>query len=168
MNVANLSLLSPISRSQKNMGLPYLSLRLDDQNLALIEMPYTQEVLVVAAERITAIPNLAASVLGLLNQRNRVLWVIDLPQLLGLNPIALDTQQYNLAIIQVGQFPLGLAVAGIEGVMRFNQDAIQSPIGAVQSELTPYLQGCILTEKQVLLVLDASAIVHCPNFNLIK
>ncbi|MEO1558895.1 MAG: chemotaxis protein CheW, partial [Cyanobacteria bacterium J06632_19] len=42
-------------------------------------------------------------------------------------------------------------------------DEIGSPIGQVASSLVPYLRGCIVQEKEILLVLDAHAIVHSSN-----
>jgi len=50
--------------------------RFENRHLLFCQWVYLQEVLVVRLV-ITQIPNMPGCVLGLLNQRNRVLWVID-------------------------------------------------------------------------------------------
>jgi len=109
-------------------------------------------------------PNMPTCILGLLHQRGQVIWVIDLPKMLELQALNLDVQElYNIIIVRVGNIPLGLAVQEVKGVMRSHFSTIQSPVGVVAPTLVPYLQGCILQPKEVLLVLDAEAIVHSPT-----
>ena len=138
----------------------YLRFQLEPQTPAILAMEHAQEVLIVPVERITPMPNMPECVLGLLNRRNRVLWVIDLAQMLELQPLDTSAQQYHMAIIRVGQVALGLVVQEIKGVTRVKPDCIQSARGLVTSSLTPYLHGCIWQEKEILLVLNAEAIVH--------
>ncbi len=146
----------------KTLGDTYLRFQLDQQTPAILSMEHVQEVLIVPVERITPMPNMPECVLGLLNRRNRVLWVIDLAQMLKLQPLNTNAQQYHMAIIRVGQVPLGLVVQEIKGVTRITPDCIQSPRGIVTSSLTPYVHGCILQHKEILLVLNAEPIVHSP------
>lgn len=158
---------TPILAPRRNQvdrtnGDTYLRFHLDQQTLAILSMEYAQEVLIVPVERITPMPNMPECVLGLLNRRNRVLWVIDLAQMLKLQPLDTNAKQYHMAIIRVGQVPLGLVVQEVKGVMRVKPDCIQSPMGLVTSSLTPYLNGCVLQHKEILLVLNAEAIVHSP------
>lgn len=144
------------------LGNTYLRFYLEHQTPAILSMEYAQEVLIVPVGRITPMPNMAECVLGLLNWRNRVLWAIDLAQMLNLQPLDTTAQQYHMAIIRVGQVPLGLVVQEVKGVTQFTPDCIQSPMGLVTSGLMPYLHGCILQENEILLVLNAEAIVHSP------
>ena len=150
------------SANSKNVGLPYLHLQLEADIQAILPMKDTQEVLTVASERITVMPNMPSCVLGLLNQRSRVIWVVDLPQMLELQPLERNFQQYQMAIIRVNDLPLGIIVPRIKGVMRLPASAIQSTVGNVASGLVPYLQGCCLQKDRVLLVLDAEAIINSP------
>lgn len=155
------SILVPqINQIDRSSGNSYLRLDLDRQTPAILAMDHTQEVLVVPTRRITPMPNMAECVLGLLNWRNRVLWVIDLPQMLKLQPLDTAAQQYHIAIIRVGQVPLALVVQEVKGVTQFIPDCIQSPTGLVPSSLMPYLHGCIQQQNEILLVLNTEAIVH--------
>jgi positive phototaxis protein PixI len=158
----NPTLALPVDRSQKNLGEPYLRLQLDDRNHAALSMEFAQEVSIVPATRLTYMPNSPLCMLGLLNQRSRVYWVVDLPQMLGLEPLASDTQQYNIAIIQARNVSLAVAIKAVQGVKRFVKESIQSPIGTVDPHLTPYLQGCIPQDREAILILDAEAIVNSP------
>ncbi len=160
MNPLTLALQS--NQSKKDLGDPYLSLQLDSQTAAVLPMEHAQEVLVVPVERIVPMPNMPECVLGLLNQRSRVFWAIDLPQMLELQPIDRDVQQYNIAIVRVENVPLGLVVQEVKGVMRLSADALQSPIGAFAPSLTPYLRGWVQQKSDALLVLDAKAIMRSP------
>lgn len=130
-------------------------------------MRHVQEAMILPSRRLTPMPNMPAPMMGLMNRRSRVIWVIDLAQLLGISMLdASSTQHYTLILIQVGSVPLGLAVHQVEGAMRLEPSAIQSPIGQVTTALVPYLRGCVLQQqaqqKEIILVLDGEAITQSP------
>lgn len=141
---------------------PYLRLTIGRDTHAALPMKNALEVLRIKRDRITPIPNMADCVFGLLNQRSRIFWVVDLSQLLEMQPIERSSQEYNLAIIRTLDAALGVVVPVIKGVTRFSLEDIQSPVGNVAPGLVPYLQGCVLEESQILLVLDAEAIINAP------
>ncbi len=141
---------------------PYLQIQLDSTTPALISMQHAQEVLTLSSRRITPMPNLPDCLLGLLNQRSRIIWVADLAQILGKNPINRSLQQYNLAIIRFDNTPLGLVVAQVKGVIRIIPELIESPVGNVKQSLVPYLQGYYRPAETGWLVLDAEAIINSP------
>ncbi|EHJ14247.1 hypothetical protein CWATWH0003_1080 [Crocosphaera watsonii WH 0003] len=147
---------------QKKVGDPYLHLQIDHQTQILLPTLTTQEVLITDANRLTIMPNMPPYFLGLLNQRSRIFWIIDLGKFLALSPLKPDAQQYSIAIIRAGKKAIGLAVEKVLGVTRFPAEKIQSPIGAVKASLIPYLKGCITQEKQILLILDPEAILNAP------
>ncbi len=158
----NSILVPQINQVDKTLGDNYLRFNLEQQTPAILSMKHAQEVLIVPVGRITPMPNMTECVLGLLNWRNRVLWVIDLAQMLKLQPLDTTAQQYHMAIIRVGEVPLGLVVQEVKGVTQFTPDCIQSSIGLVTSSLMPYLHGCIQHQQEILLVLNAEAIVQSP------
>jgi positive phototaxis protein PixI len=164
MNLSALALSS--QRPQKTIGDVYLKFRLNHQISAVFSMKYVQEVLVLPARRLTPMPNMPASMLGLMNRRSRVMWVVDMAHMLGLSVLDVNVQQYTLVLIQIGAVPLGLAVQRVDGIIRLQPDDIQSPLGQVSTALVPYLRGCALQQQEqkqeMLLVLDAEAIVQSP------
>jgi positive phototaxis protein PixI len=153
------------SRSAQSIGDAYLKFRLNAQTLALFSMRAVQEALVLPTRRLTPIPNLPPALMGLMNRRSRVIWVVDLGQLLELSTLDFNAQQHNVILIQMDTLPLGLAVQQVEGIVRLEASQIQPPIEQVSMALLPYLRGCALQQAQtpeMLLVLDADAIVQAP------
>jgi len=143
---------------EQEINLPYLCMQLDAQTLALLDMDYAQEVLIMASERLTIMPNMLPHVLGLISHRSRVFWVIDLPHLLGLTPLSAGAPEYHLAVLRVQDSYVGLAMLQTQGVKRWAEGAMASPVGNFSPELERYLQGCIFQERDTYLVLDAEAI----------
>ncbi|OLP17823.1 hypothetical protein BST81_12210 [Leptolyngbya sp. 'hensonii'] len=152
----------PPDRPQKSSGEPYLKVYLNGQTAALIPMASAQEVLVLPVQQLTPMPGMPACVLGLINRRSRVLWLIDLAHLLGLSPLEETVRQYNVVLIRVADDPLALALWAVRHGVRFNPEDLQPVQGTVRSELRPYLQGMLLQDTEVLLVLDPAAIVRSP------
>ncbi|MBV8886520.1 MAG: purine-binding chemotaxis protein CheW [Chroococcidiopsidaceae cyanobacterium CP_BM_RX_35] len=149
-----------VNQLQRILRDTYLRLQIEHDTPAILSVEYVQEVLIVPAVQVTSMPNMPSYVLGLLNRRNRILWVIDLAQMLNLKTFTADTKQYNLAIIRVGQIPLGVVVYAVKGVTQFAPESLQSVQGLVISALAHYLHGCILQQQEILLVLKAEAIVN--------
>ncbi|HCF27880.1 MAG TPA: chemotaxis protein CheW [Cyanobacteria bacterium UBA11049] len=152
-----------MNQEEKSSSDSFLKFNLEQQTPCILAMAQVQEVLIVASRRITPMPNMPECVLGLVNRRNRVLWVIDLALMLSLQPLGTNAQQYNLIIIQAKQITLGLLVQEVKGVTHFASELIQAPTELVTSALIPYLSGCIVEEQEVLLVLSAEAIVLAPT-----
>jgi len=146
----------------RQQGDAYLRLMVRDRLTALVPVTEAQQVMVVAPRQLTVMPNLPSLVMGLLNYRNRVVWVIDLGQLLGLEPLSSDCPYYTVALLQAAEKRLGIAVSDVRGILRLGADSIQSPVGTVNAALVPYLKGCCLVNAEMLLVLDAHAIATAP------
>lgn len=160
----NLPILAAQTIQQKAIGDPFLKVQLTAQQLAVLPMAQAQEAIAVPASRVTPMPNMPECMLGLLTHKSRILWVVDLAQLLGLQTQALKMQQYNIAIIRIGKKPLGLVVREIKGIVRFVDETIISPIWEVSPELTPYLRGCFTQNQETLWVLDPEAMINSPVF----
>ncbi len=153
------------SQSLQSIGDPYLKVQLTPQMAAVLPMEQAQEAIAIPYERITPVPNMPIFALGLLNQRSRVFWAIDLPLMLGLSTQPINGQQYNLVIIKSGNNPLGLVVPTVQSVVRFNLNEMYSPIGEAPSSLVCYLRGCFSEAGKTLWVLDPEAIINSPPLN---
>jgi positive phototaxis protein PixI len=165
MNTSALARLPNQNTNKKNLGDAYLKFQFGQQTPAVFSMSRAQEVVILPVGAITPMPNMPAYVMGLLNRRSKVLWVIDLARMLGLPPIEINVQHYNIVIISNGTNTFGVIVQAVEGVVRLTAECIQSPIAQVSSSLVPYLRGCVLQEQEILLVLDAEAIMRSPLLN---
>lgn len=162
----NSAIALPSDRFGKVAGDAYLKFRLNSKTPAAFSMRSVQEAIVLPTRRLTPMPNMPAPMMGLMNRRSRVIWVVDLAQLLGVSSLDFNMQQYTLILIQVGMVPLGLAVQQVEGMMRLQPQEIQAPVGQMSMALLPYVHGCALqshdTKPEMMLVLDAEAIIQAP------
>ena len=128
-------------------------------------MTYAQEVLVVTAQKVTSIPNVPSHIVGLVNQRNRIHWLVDLSLLLGCDFRARGQRQYNVALIEFRDLAVGLVVQQIRGVTKITSDEIYSPREEISPQILPYLKGCVFNNKQTLYVLDPIALLDSNLFN---
>ncbi|WP_017319181.1 chemotaxis protein CheW [Mastigocladopsis repens] len=156
----NSSKLTSLKQDQNNLGDGYLRFQLNRHTFATLSMRHTQEAVVVPVETITSMPNMPACILGLMNWRSRIVWAINLPRMFNLEYLDNRLRSYNVIIIRVDSVLLGLVVQEIQGTTKFMPDDIRSPVGQVASSLIPYLRGCVIQQKEILLVLDAQAIVQ--------
>jgi positive phototaxis protein PixI len=152
-------------QSQAIAGLPYLSLQLERDVTVAVQLKNVRETLVLAAERFTQMPNVHHCLMGLVEHRSKVFWVLDLPQLLGFTPLQANAMETHLAILQIGGSFLGLAVYRIGQVIRFSETDIISPQELPKTktpiEIGAFLRGWINqgeSDRDFLYVLDAEAI----------
>lgn len=138
----------------------YIKFQLNQQTGAVLSIAHTQEVIVVPVTSVTAIPNMPACILGLMNWRSHIIWVVDLPKMFNLECLDHRLYQCNIIVIQIESMILGLVVQEIKGTTKFIVDDVRSPIGQVASSLVPYLCGCVVQQEQILLVLDAVHILR--------
>src|SRR5919202_169115 len=108
MNTSALARLPNPNHNKKNLGDAYLKFQLAQQTPAVLSMSRAQEVVVLPVSRLTPMPNMPPHVMGLLNRRSRVLWVIDLARMLGLPPVEINVQHYNVIIISNGTATFGV------------------------------------------------------------
>ncbi|MDJ0636741.1 MAG: chemotaxis protein CheW [Xenococcaceae cyanobacterium MO_188.B29] len=147
---------------QPKLGDAYLKLQLDLTTVSALLLDHIQEVLVIPVEQITFMPNMPDCVLGLINRRNKVLWLVDFPQMMGLESLERDVRQYHIAIARLENMLLGLAVEQVRGVIRLTAAEIESPQDDDAPNLKPYLKGRVLEQGESLMVLDAKAIINAP------
>lgn len=150
----------PHSRPDRAPGDPYLHLQLIEGVHAVFAMPQVQEVYTLPAHRLTPMPNLPACILGLMHHRSDVVWVVDLATILGLGGLGVNYQHYNLVMVRSGELVLALAIQSILGFCWLTPEAIYPIHGQVSAALQPYLHGYAMREQEVLLVLNAEAILH--------
>lgn len=143
-------------------GEAYLKFQLAPRVPAVFAARAVEEATVLPAAQVTAIPNMPACMLGLINRRSRVIWLANLVRLLGLPMPDRPRQQYSTVIVKSGS-SLGLMVDEIDGIVRIPPNALKPPPQA-NPILLPYLRGCAVHADQVLLVLDAEAILQSSVF----
>lgn len=137
----------------------YLQFQINQQTTAVLSIKNIQEAIIIPVETVTSMPNMPAWILGLMNWRSRIIWVIDLPKMFNLDGIN-HRRQYNIIVVKVESNILGLVVQQIKGTTKLKADDVHSPVGQVATSLVPYLCGCVEQKEETLLVLDAKNIVN--------
>ena len=154
---------SPASRIQAHLqelfqknsvsGNPYIKFQLTPEITALLSMERVQETLIVEAVQITPLPSMPESVIGIMNSRDRVFCIFDLPRLLTLPYSSLTPRQYQIVVLQTNSetpIYLGLAVNNIQGIMRLTSEQIGSSTDAISPELVRYVSGVVNSDTPVL------------------
>ncbi|MGI0491248.1 chemotaxis protein CheW [Alkalinema pantanalense CENA528] len=139
----------------------YLRVTLPNQIQAVVPMSAVQEVLALPIHRITAIPNMPVPVLGLMNRRSQILWLVDLANLLGVGSLELNRQTQPIVVLKQGNTLVGFAVTEVEGMIALNPETFHVPTHTPPS-LLPYLQGCTVQNTDIVLVLNPEAILQAP------
>ena len=158
--------LQELFKGKLSPGDVYIKFQLTSEITALLSMEQVQESLIVEAEKITLLPSMPESVIGIMNSRDRVFCVFDLAQLLTLPSSLIAPRHYQIIVLEVSDILsteetlyLGFAVEQLQGITRFTADKFQVEIPQdLPSSITPYLRGCIQQTEQQLLVLDLKAI----------
>ncbi|MGD1895385.1 MAG: chemotaxis protein CheW [Phormidesmis sp.] len=149
--------------SRQLIGEAYLKFQLAPRVPAVFAAKSVEEATVLPTAQVTAIPNMPPCMLGLVNRRNRVIWVANLVRLLGMPMPDRPSQQYSTVIVKAGS-SLGLIVDEIDGIIHLPPDALQPPPPQVNPALVPYLKGCAVQGEKILLVLDAEAVLQSSVF----
>ncbi|MEN9230569.1 MAG: chemotaxis protein CheW [Thermostichus sp. DG02_5_bins_236] len=133
----------------------------------VMPLPFAQEALIVTPQQFTLLPNQPAWVLGLFNYRNRVIWGLDLPQFLGLDPLDFGLPEYPLVVVRLAEsLRLGLAVQRVKGVTRIAADRIQSlsgspgDVGGGFPVSNPCFSGQVMDGEDPLWVLNPNGIAQ--------
>jgi len=152
-------------KSQAIAGLPHLSLQLGRDVTAAVQLKFVRETLVLAADRFTQMPNVHPCLIGLVEHRSNVFWVLDLPQLLGFAPLDSTAIETHIAVLQIGGAFLGLGIYRVGRVFRFAETEIVSleelSNTKIPLAIVPFLRGGLPQSEEIsshLYVLDAEAI----------
>jgi positive phototaxis protein PixI len=163
---------SPASRIQANLqelfkgnvasGDAYIKFQLTPEINALLSMAQVQESLIVESEQITSLPNMPNSFVGMMNSRDRVFCVFDLPQLLALPSELINSRQYQVIVLQTLSEPailLGLAVPQLQGIVRLPVDKIQASLDDAPANLAAFMAGVVEEGKTRIPVLELNRLL---------
>jgi len=158
MNASNIQL--SVAQPQKSLGDGYLQFKLNHSTTAVLLVQFTQEVLVLPNDSITSVPNISELILGLMNWRNRIIWVVDLSRMFGFESNISSMGQCNIIVVRYGVEIIGFMVPEIKGTVRFNSENIKAAENQVSLHMIPYLKGCIWRGDELNLVLNIQSILQ--------
>lgn len=152
-------------RDRQITGERYLLFQITTALSAAIPLNQVWEATRLPATAITPVPQMPPYVLGWSNGRDRVYCVISLAEWLALETTTTIPQAYSTIVVQVPSndgsnrsLLLGLTVNHILRTLAISSEEIRSPVGEFPAPLTPYLQGCIEQDQQLIALLDLAVI----------
>ena len=161
---------SAISKVQANLdelfkgnltpGNAYIKFQLASDVTALLSMEQLQESLLINAEKVTPLPSMPSSVLGIMNSRDRVFCVFDMAQLLGLPSNLNNVRQYQIILFQAGLAAtlVGFAVGQLQGIQRLSVDNIELPRQDIAAKFNACVSG-VTKGDQAIPILELSHIL---------
>jgi purine-binding chemotaxis protein CheW len=135
--------------------LQFVGFRLDREEYA-IPITTIQEIIVM--KPITRIPQVPASIEGLINLRGSVLPIINLRRLFGLPPREFDDETRTV-IVNVDGRTLGYVVDEVTQVMRIAADQIQPAPVAVAAVARRHIAGLARLDDRLLIILDVDKLL---------
>ena len=142
-------------------GDAYIRFQLTPDMTALLSMRQVQESLIVEAEKITTLPNMPESVIGIMSSRDRVFCVFDLAQFLALPSRLIAPRQYQIIVLQTTSkqpIYMGLAVNRLQGIVRLPTEQILRSLEAFPSNIAPYLEGAVQEDASMIPILEFNRI----------
>ena len=160
------NLLPDVFNPKPQTGVLYLRFDLASSLQAVIPLTRVIETLQMPAQRITPIPNMPTYALGLMENRNKVFWALDLAQRLNLSSGGRRIRQHNIVIVNLPSLSdqetdsllLGLSVQRIQTTIRLHPDEMNFETDGISPELQSYFQGWFEHQGSQLFMLNIDAI----------
>jgi len=140
----------------ESKALQVVGFRLDQEEYA-IPITTIQEIIVM--KPITRIPQVPASIEGLINLRGSILPIVNLRRLFGLPAKPFDDETRTV-IVNVHGRTLGYVVDEVTQVIRLTTDQIQPPPVAVAAVAQRYITGLARLEERLLMILDTERLLR--------
>lgn len=149
----------------------YFFVQLRQSVKVVLPLDSTQEVISLACGEVCPIPGVSPALLGVVNQRGKLLWVLDLADLLKV-PSSQKTirPQDNLTLLvlnppsklnarsQERQF--GCVVSALKGVIALDSVDFQPLTKQIFSTLKPFSSAIAFIEEKPVAVVDVKAILN--------
>lgn len=147
----------------------YFQVQLRQSMRVVLPLDSTAEVMSLRAGEICPIPGIPPAVLGVVNQRGRLLWVVELSDLLGVAPPSQWLQsQDKLTLVVItassaysntGQESrqLGCVVTALQGILPLDSAKFK-PVARQSPTLGSFLSGVAEIEQSPVAVLNTDAV----------
>ena len=146
----------PVLLASGSAARQFVGFRLDNENYA-IPITTIQEIIVM--KPITRIPQVPASIEGLINLRGSVIPVVNLRTLFGMPARPFDDETRTI-IANVGDRTVGYVVDEVTQVMKIGGDQIQSAPLAVSAVAGRHIAGLARLEDRLLIILRIETVMR--------
>lgn len=137
----------------------YLSLTVGRQTFGI---PVLQVQDVLSNQKVAAVPLSPPEISGSINLRGRIVTVIDMRVVLGLEPFAED-QAPKSVVVEYGEEAYSLLVDEVGEVLELNTHECEPNPANLDPKWRDLSKGLFRLEKDLLMVLDISKVVGMPE-----
>lgn len=144
----------------------YLRFFVESQQEFALPAKGIREVLSLAPNQITLVPNVSPLLMGIFNLRGQVIWVTDIGQFLGdPKPLNSDRSELSVIAIETQDVMVGLAVDRVVGMDWLDTEKL-ALITSTSDSTTPFLKGewVMDNRQQTLKLLDPVAILRSARW----
>ncbi len=111
---------------------------------------------------ITKVPQAPPHVEGVINLRGKVIPIIDLRKLMGVE-LQETGKNTRIVVVDIEEFVMGMIVDSVSEVLRIPVSTIEPPPDIVSSIDTDYIQGVAKLEDRLLIFLDLSKVISLDD-----
>ena len=152
------TLLPQLFTSNTVAGELFLRVQLTAHLTVGFSLDRVEEVQTIPISRVTPIPNMNKEVLGLIQVKGHIFWLVDLAHLLGFPPLQNRRNQYEMVMMNVPASPLnqsrikiasgpkmflGFAIHQVKGTFRVLSEDILPTAPEISSRLASHVYGQI-------------------------
>lgn len=143
----------------------FLRFQLEQEVIGLLPADIVTAIIQLPGDEILPAPQMHPSVMGVHNWRSEMIWIVDLPYLLGYSPAehagpSAVTASSLAAIVKQQERILGLVVPKVEDLIELDVNTVHSPSTELfPSQSFPFLEGYFMSaEREIMLLLKPDKI----------
>ncbi|NEP55161.1 MAG: hypothetical protein F6K65_42815 [Moorea sp. SIO3C2] len=163
------TLLPQLFTPSKVGGDLFLRVQLTTDMTVGLSLDLVEEVQTIPVSRITPIPNMHEEILGLIQSKGYMFWLLDLPRLLGFSSLQDRRRQYEMIMINLQSSSLnnsdgdnllnpkkflGFAVQQVKGTFRVLPEDVAPPSSDVSSRLGSHVYGQTSSDGDIIPLLN--------------
>lgn len=144
----------------------YFFVQLRQSIKVVLPLTSVQEVISLSYSEVCPIPGVASALLGVVNQRGKLLWVLDLGDLLKIPPSVENIRsQANLTLLvlknRTNERQVGCVVAALKGVVAIDSTELQAlDAQIITTTLKSFSSAIAIVEQEAVAALDIDAILN--------
>lgn len=151
------------SAEKKNTS-QFVGFRLDEQAYAF-RIEQIQEIVIL--DKVTRTPQVPDYCDGVSNLRGSIIPIINLRQLFGLEPRAVDAETRTI-VVNVGERTMGCTVDMVSQVVRIPEADIQPAPDTITANRADYIAGFAKLDGDLIIVLDINALLDPEQLDTVK
>lgn len=149
----------PAIPATNEVKLQIVAFRLGDDEYG-IDIHHVQEI--IRVREITPVPNAPDFVNGVINQRGRIIPIVQLSRRLGL-PEKPVNHYTRFVLLDILDNPVGIAVDSVAGVFNLPKNAIQATSELPENQRSTYITGVAKLDSRLILLLNLSTVLTFGN-----